>query len=200
MIVESLGDPTGCGRWTYVTYDGEDGKKTTVIPAYRVRNQHQPGSLPASQQQYKIQYQDESLIPYILNPHRQTMIYLEYFAKPLRAKGQYIVLFINANEGIEHRFQPQGYKVAFKTDHGFHVDGKIDGSLRTFMENCGLMNIIAEKHGTDVPKIHIRGSKQIDFACLKPRLVEFVINCGLLDFDTLCKSDHSGIFLDLATT
>jgi hypothetical protein len=26
-----------------------------------------------------------------------------------------------------------------------------------------------------------------------------VINCELLDFDTLCKSDHRGIFFDLAT-
>jgi hypothetical protein len=80
-------------------------------------------------------------------------------------------------------------------DHGFHVDCKIDGSLHTFMENCGIVSIIAEKHGLDVPKTHIRGSKQIDVACLTPRLAEFVINCALVDFDTLCKSDHPEFFL-----
>jgi hypothetical protein len=125
-------------------YVSEDGKITTFISAYQVGNQHQPGALTASQQQYRIQYQDESLMPYILDPHRQTMIDLEYFAKPLGAKGNDILLFIDTNEGIEHRFKPQGHNVAFKTDHGFHVDGKIYGSLRNFMDNCGLVNVISE--------------------------------------------------------
>jgi hypothetical protein len=92
------------------------------------------------------------------------MIDLEYFAKPLRAKCQDIVLFVDANEGIEHRFQPQVHNVTLKTDHGFHVDGKIDGSLRIFMDSCELVNIIAENHGPDVPKNHNGRSKQIDFA------------------------------------
>jgi hypothetical protein len=140
-IVDTGSYPTGCGRLTYIMYDGEDSKRNTFISAYRVGNQHQSGALTVSQQQYRIQYQDESLRQYILDPHRQMMIYLEYFAKPLRAKCQDIVLFINTNEGNEHRFQPQGQKVVFKTDHGFHVDGKIDGSLRTFMENCGLLDL-----------------------------------------------------------
>jgi hypothetical protein len=57
------------------------------------------------------------------------MIDMEYFAKPLRAKGHNIIIFIDANEGVEHRFQPQVPEVAFKTDNGFHVDGTIGGSL-----------------------------------------------------------------------
>jgi hypothetical protein len=196
--VEKVADPTGCGWWTYTNYDGEDGKRTTVVYAYQVGNQHQPGALAASQQKYRIQYQDERLRTYILDPHRQTMIDLEYFSKPLQAKCHDIALFIDTNEGIEQRFQPQGQKVAFKTDHGFHVDGRIDRYLRTFMENYGLVNIIAEMHGLDLPKTHIRGSKQIDSALFTPRLAEFVKYCGLLDIDTLCRSDHRRNFLDLA--
>jgi hypothetical protein len=48
-IVDTGGDPTGCGPWNYIMYDGEDGKITTVISAYRVGNQHQQGALTASQ-------------------------------------------------------------------------------------------------------------------------------------------------------
>jgi hypothetical protein len=153
-IVELGGDPIGCRRWNYITCDGEEGKRTTVISAYRVGNQHQPGALTSSQQQYRIQYQDEPHTIYI-GSHQQTMIDLESFAKPLQAKCQDVLLFIDANEGIKNGFQPQGHKVTFKTDHGFHVDDKIDGYVRTFMENCGLVNIIAEKHGPDVPRTHI---------------------------------------------
>jgi hypothetical protein len=132
-VVESGSDPTWCGWWTFITYAGEENKIITVISAYQVGNQHQPDALTAYQQQYRIQYQDESLRPYILDSHFQTMIDLEYFAKLLRAKGHNIFLFIEANEGFEHRFQPQVHKVVFKTDNGFHVDGTIDGSLRKFM-------------------------------------------------------------------
>jgi hypothetical protein len=101
-IADTGGDPTGCGWWTYITYAGEDGKRTTFFSSYRVGNQYQPGALTASQQQYRIQYLDESLRPYILDPYQQTMIDLEYFAKLLRTKGHDIALFIEANEGIEH--------------------------------------------------------------------------------------------------
>jgi hypothetical protein len=126
------------------------------------------------------------------------MIDLEYFAKPLCTNGHDSILFIDPNEVDDHHFHTQGHKVAFKMDHGFHVDGKIDGSLRTFMEDCGLENIIATKHGLDVPKTHSRGSIQIDFALTTPRLREFVKDCGLLVSETLCNSDHRGIFMYLA--
>jgi hypothetical protein len=107
-VVVSGSDPTGCGRWTFITYSGEENKRCTVISAYRVGNQHQPGALTAPRQ-YRIQYQDESLQPYILDPQRQTMIDLEYFAKPLRAKRNDIILFITdaimkeLNNGFNHK-------------------------------------------------------------------------------------------------
>jgi hypothetical protein len=100
-----------------------------VLSTYQVGNEHQPGSLTASRQKFRIQYQYESLLPYILDPHRQTMIDMEYFARPPKGKGDDIVLFVDASEGVEHRSQPQGHKVAVKKGNGLHVDVKIDGSL-----------------------------------------------------------------------
>jgi hypothetical protein len=102
------------------------------------------------------------------------MIDLEYFVKPLHAKGHTIVLFIDANQDVSYRFREQDYHKVFKSDNGFHVDGIIDGSLRMFMENCDFENILATIHGPDFPKTHNRGSKQIDVALVTPDLPEHV--------------------------
>jgi hypothetical protein len=34
---------------------------------------------------------------------------------------------------------------------GFQVDGIIDGSLRSFMSNCGLTNALMDVHSEQVP-------------------------------------------------
>jgi hypothetical protein len=108
-----------------------------------------------------------------------------------------IFMFIDANDGVKHRFQPQGHNVAFKMDHGFHVDDKIDWLLRTFMENCRLDNILAKNYGTDVLETHSRGSIPIVYTLTKPGQREFVKELCLLDFKTLCHIDHREFFWDL---
>jgi hypothetical protein len=87
------------------------------------------------------------------------MIDLGYFVEPLYSKRHEIILFIDNNEGIGQRFRPQDHLKVFKTDNGFHVNGNIDRSLWTFMEKCGLKNILATIHRPDFPNTHNRGSK-----------------------------------------
>jgi hypothetical protein len=66
-------DKTGYGRWTYLTYNAREGKKITVISAYRV-GKPTSGSKTASHQQETIQYADEELRPFLVYPHKQTLI------------------------------------------------------------------------------------------------------------------------------
>jgi hypothetical protein len=105
------------------------------VSAYRVCDQTNPGKTTASAEQYKIQYEDEELRPFLLSPHRQTLIDLEYFVKDLKDANQEVLIFMDANENETHQFQAQTQTrdVKFVTKHGFHVDGSIDGSLHTFM-------------------------------------------------------------------
>jgi hypothetical protein len=77
------------------------------------------------------------------------MIDLEYFVKHLRAQCREITLFIHANEDIHHRFCPQGHGLSFEMDKGSHVDRTVDGSFRTFLENCEFENMLATTHGPD---------------------------------------------------
>jgi formylmethanofuran dehydrogenase subunit D len=73
-VVKSGQDGTGCGRWTYLTYALKEYSYMTVITAYRVCKQHEPGPKTAYMQEHTIQYTDEELIPFIIDPHRQKII------------------------------------------------------------------------------------------------------------------------------
>jgi hypothetical protein len=93
-------------------------------------------------------------------------------------------------------YQPEEHNECFKTRNGFHVDGIIDGSLRTFMANCGLTNALMDVHAEQVPNTHVRGSKQIDVALVTDVIRPCIKAIGLLD-ESILKSDHRAIFIDL---
>jgi hypothetical protein len=60
-IIASGCDETGCGRWSQITYAAKENKKITIISAYRVCKQTNPGDITASKQQHVIMYEDEEL-------------------------------------------------------------------------------------------------------------------------------------------
>jgi hypothetical protein len=97
-VVGSGRDPTGCGRWRYVTYGGKGSKIITYVLAYIVCNQTNPGDTTAWRKQYQIQYYDESARVGSIDPHRQTMVDLEYFGREIRDKGHEVVVFMDANQ------------------------------------------------------------------------------------------------------
>jgi hypothetical protein len=82
-VVKTGRDDTGCGRWSYITFNGKENKHIAVINAYRVCSQRDPSDTTASRQQQCVQYADEELIPYVLDPHKQTLIDLQYFVQEI---------------------------------------------------------------------------------------------------------------------
>jgi hypothetical protein len=122
-VVTSGQDGTGCGRWKYLTYALKEDSYMTVITAYRVYKQHEPGPKTAYMQEHTIQYADEELRPFIIDPHSQTIIDLEHFVQELKDKGDHVVIFIDTNEDTQHQFQEQGHYVQLVTKNSLHVDG-----------------------------------------------------------------------------
>jgi hypothetical protein len=138
-----------------------------VINAYIVCSQRDNGYTTTSKQEQRIQYADDELRPYVLDPHKQTLIDLQYFIQELKQEGEEVIVFMDTNQDDQHTYQPQEHNECFKTRSGFHIDGSIDRSLRTFMANCGLTNALTDVHVEQVPNTHVRGSKKIDFALVK---------------------------------
>jgi hypothetical protein len=161
-----------------------------------VCSQRDQGDTPASKQQQCIQYADEELRPYVLDPHKQTLIDLQYFVQELQQGGHEFILFLDANQDKYQSYRPQDHDACFKTKGGFQVDGSIVISLRSFMANCRLTKALTDVHSYQVPNTHIRGSKQIDFVLVTDGIRPCIKAIGLLD-ESMLKSDHRAIFLDL---
>jgi hypothetical protein len=189
---------TGCGRWSYVCI-GKNDKKFAIVTVYRVCHNHNAGDAQAFQQQYRTQYANETARVEI-DPHKQTMIDLEYFTEELKTDCFEVVVFIDANETLDHRFRSQNHDHKYKSDKGFHIDGSIDGSISTYTHNCGLSNILFKRHaesGADIPDTHLRGLKQIDFVLTTAGIAPFIQSIGLLDFDIIFRTDHQTFFIEI---
>jgi hypothetical protein len=107
-----------------------------------VCSQRDPGGTTASKHQQCIQYADEELRPYVLDPHKQTLIDFQYFVQELQKGGDEVILFLDANQEEHQSYRPQDHDAYSKTKGGFHVDSSIGESLRSFMANCGLTNAL----------------------------------------------------------
>jgi hypothetical protein len=109
-------------------------------------------------------------------------------------------VFIDANKMLNHRARSQNHDHKYKLDKGFHIDGSIDGSIATYTQNCGLSNILSERHaesGADIPNTHFRWSKQIDFVLTTVGIAPFIQSIGLLDFDVIFRTDHQTFFIGI---
>jgi hypothetical protein len=150
-------DPTGCGQWSYICIVNND-KKFAIITVYRVGNNRNAEDATAFQQQYRTQYANETARVEI-NPHKQTLIDLEYFTEELKTDGFEAVVFIDTNGPFDHRVRSQNHDHKYKSDKGFHIDGSINGSIATYTQSCGLSNILSERHaesGAEIPNTHLR--------------------------------------------
>jgi hypothetical protein len=197
-VVDAWSDATRCGRWSYIAYGGKGGKRLTYITVYRVCDQTDPGDTTAWKQQYNIQYEDESASIGNIDPHKQTLVDLEYFVNDLRNKEHNVDIFIDANHNDKRCYRPQGHDKQFESDGGFNIDGQSDGSLKTFMENTGLVNALNNKHGSgNVPPTREPGLKVIDYVMASEGLLPHITLIGMLSQDAVFASDHRSFFIDL---
>jgi hypothetical protein len=81
-----------------------------------------------------------------VDPHKQTFIDLQYLVDKFKGTGHEATILMDANQAEEQVYQQQTHNIKLVTKKGFHVDGTIDGSLQTFMQNCGLTNILHKMH------------------------------------------------------
>jgi hypothetical protein len=91
-------DPTGCGRWSYVTYDRKGSKLFTYILAYTVCNHANLGDTMARRQNYQMKYADETARVGEIDPRRQTMVDLEYFVDELIDDRHGVVIFMDVKK------------------------------------------------------------------------------------------------------
>jgi urease alpha subunit len=126
-----------------------------------------------------VQYEDEEIMTFLLDPHRQTLIDLEYVVKDLKEAKHDVLIFLDANKEETHQFRAQTHDVKCVTKNGLHVDGSMAGSLHAFMHNCGLPNVLKDLNEGTPPNTHNHGTQQIDFALATDHLSkEYIEQAG----------------------
>jgi hypothetical protein len=97
-----------------------------------------------------------------------------------------------------YRRRPQGHDLKLKYDKGFKIDGSIDGSLKTFVENTGLHNILNTKHDDDnVPPTRSPGSSVIDYVYVSEGLLPHLVGIRIITYDAAFDINHRTFFLDI---
>jgi hypothetical protein len=128
---------------------GERDKRLKQTSVYRVCDQKNRGDTKAWKEQHNIQYADDTARVSKIDPHKQTLVDREYFVYELRHKGHDVEIFIDVNQNDRQCYRPQGHTDHFESKTGFNIDGRIDGSLKIFLENTGLYNALNNKHGPE---------------------------------------------------
>jgi hypothetical protein len=142
---------------------------------YRVYDQKDPGDTAAWKQQHNIENENDTARVGKNDPHKQTLVDVEYFVHELRNKGHDVAIFIDATKNDSWCYRPQGHADHFESKTGFNIDGRIDGSLKTFLENTGMYNALNNKHGSEnVPSTREPGSKVIDYVFVSEGLLPHI--------------------------
>ena len=147
-------DPSGLGRWSWVSYQGRGDSAMRVVCAYRpVKNLSGPRTVWQQQKSF-LRSKDDDRDPRVA--------FLEDLAAEIEqwvSAGDNIVLGLDANE---------------------HLSGT-DNVTKCF-EAAGLFNAITSRHGFGTPNTYNRGSDTIDGLFVTPALLGQ--RCGFLPFES----------------
>ena len=68
-------------------------------------------------------------------------------------------------------------------------------NLISFTQLCDPIFIIHGEHKE--PNTYIRGSDRIDYILCTPKLLKYILRCGILPFEMATTADHRGEYLDI---
>ena len=184
-VVKAGEDDSGLGRWSYITMEGQGGRKVTFITAYRVCNGTMRGTSTNCKQQEKLIHQQE------MRRGKQTSIIdtdylrrkftedLALFIQALKEAGHAIVLGLDANETPAEAVKDNMPK---------------QGSISWLLEQTGLVEVFDSHHRTIPDSSTTTPGRFIDRVAVHGIPIHRVT---LLRAHMPAKSDHLGIAIDL---
>ena len=198
-IIEKGSDPYGMGRWSYLIMRGQDNKQILLVTAYRVCVQtiSSAGPTTSTSQQFRFlskEFRDANIYE-DPQPRKQFIIDLQAWLEHKNKSGCYIILAIDANEGMGKdtgMFCPLEYTL----DHPISTKGH-DGSISTLVRTCGLCDPLLNQHTeTHPPPTYRRGRERIDFIFVSVGLLTSITRSGILPYDQYFIADHRPCYLD----
>ena len=174
-VVDSGGDPMG--RWVYTKFNCSQGKTNTIICTYQVCPGHPKTKGPTTviTQQYSMLQQAGRADPFnIRKHHAQDLV---AFVQECQTKGESVIVMGDFNEVL-----------------GLRANG-----LTKLCSECGLKDVILDRHRQTQFATQETGSTIIDYALVAPDLEDSIVACGYEPFRIRIMGDHRGVYLDVKT-
>ena len=186
MRVVKVGeDESGLGRWSYITLEGQGGRKVTFITAYRICRGPMKGTSTSCRQQEKVIQKNEMKQGKSVGTIDTTFLRKKFiddlvlFIKSLQADGHALVLGLDANETPKEASQNGVAK---------------PGSISWLFEQTGLEEVFKSRHNSTPDSSTTTPGRFID------RVAVFGIQAQratILRANMPAQSDHLGIVVDL---
>ena len=189
MRVVKVGeDDSGLGRWSFITMEGQGGRKVTFITAYRICKGAMRGTSTSCKQQMKVINNQEmkqgkfASAPDTAYLRRKFIEDLFLFIQSLKEAGHAIVLGLDANE---------------TTDEATKNGEAAPGSIAWLFEQAELTDVFEACHSTTPDSTTTTPGRYIDRVGIYGIPIQ---RATLLRAHTPAKSDHLGIAVDLDLT
>ena len=184
-VVKAGEDPSGLGRWSYLTMEGQEGRRVTFITAYRICSGVMRGTSTACRQQSKVleqqaMKQGKRTSAIDTNFLRKKFVEdLALFITSLQNDGHAIVLGLDANETPEESIKNNEVK---------------QGSISWLLDQTGLQEVFNSQHSHLPDSTTTTPGRFIDRVAISGIPIQRVT---LLRANEPAKSDHLGIVVDL---
>ena len=168
-VLQKGQDPSGMGRWTFITILGKNNTRTSIFTMYRPckGNIATIGDTTIIKQQWLVMQQTQR------KEH------------PRDAAITDIIIAINKKRNNNHNIV-----LAIDSNVPFFNSS---GGIARICRECQLFDPLDHKHGNSCDsKSFLRGSDRIDFLLCSFAILTTIIRCGMTGFNEVTTSDHCG--------
>ena len=163
------------GRWTSQTFRGHLDLKITVISAYQVNSDDSmKGVISASEQQRSLLLKAQDPID---DPRRAFQRDLSHYLRQCRNNGEELILVGDFNDKLSGT----------------------PNAIEELTSECGLANIMANRHQELPPPTYARGRGCLDYGFATPHVLSALTQCGYEAFNARFSTDHRSYFFDFDT-
>ena len=184
-VIKAGEDESGLGRWSYLTLEGQDGRRLTFITGYRICKGAMKGTTTSCVQQRRV-LNNQEMRRGVATSTPDTAFLRQKFVEDLtqfilapKEEGHAIILGVDANETMEEASK----------DHSVR-----QGSITQLLEATGLQEVFLARHNECLDSTTTTPGRCID------RLAVFGVNvqrATLLRANEPAVSDHLAMVIDI---
>jgi hypothetical protein len=173
-VGQPITDNSGMGRWSGLSFLGKNGRRLSILTAYRSPRQQSKGGFGFYDQQHALLIASGAKKP---NVRKQFVTDIVKFILQLQSEGHDIILSLDANEAS--------------------VDSPDKYGIDLIIKSCHLTDLHTLNPSPPPHTYKYGSNRRIDYMLGSEAIAESVVHAGYLPFDDNgITSKHRGLFID----